>query len=196
MLAGKLGGSGLFDQRRLMAIGLVMLAGTLYAMSNWTPDVSAQSIIVTLVVQGFSMGLIFNPLSVMAFTTLPATLRGDGAALLSLFRNIGSAIGISVTSFSLTRLTQVSHADMAAVATPFNRLLHGHGPVAHMLDPSTGHGAQMLDALIGRQAQIIAYNDDFRMMTFVTLPTLLMLLLMRRPGTAARVPVESHAAVD
>jgi len=195
MIAGKLGGSRLFDQRRLMAVGLLLLAGTLYTMSNWTPDVSGRQMVVTLVVQGFSMGLIFNPLSVMAFTTLPANLRGDGAALLSLFRNIGSAIGISVTSFSLTRLTQVSHADMSTVATPFNRLLHGNGAVAHLLDPTTSHGAQMLDALIGRQAQIIAYNDDFRMMTFVTLPTLLMLLLMRRPARA-RAPVESHAAID
>ncbi len=197
MLAGKLGSSGLFDQRRLMAVGLVMLAGTLYTMSNWTPDVSGHQMVITLVTQGFSMGLIFNPLSVMAFTTLPANLRGDGAALLSLFRNIGSAIGISVTSFSLTRLTQVSHSDMAAVATPFNRLLHGDGAVARMLDPATSHGAQMLDALIGRQAQIIAYNDDFRMMTFVTLPTLLMLLLMRRPTRAVALsPAESHAAMD
>jgi DHA2 family multidrug resistance protein len=196
LIAGRLGG-GLFDQRRLMAIGLVLLAGTLYAMSGWTPDVAEGQMIVTLVVQGFSMGLVFNPLSVMAFTTLPANLRGDGAALLSLFRNIGSAIGISVTSFSLTRLTQVSHSDLAAVATPFNRLLHGGGAMQHFLDPLSSHGAQLLDQLIGRQALIIAYNDDFRMMTFVTLPTLLLLLLMRRPARArAPVSVETHAAVE
>jgi DHA2 family multidrug resistance protein len=196
LIAGKLGG-GVFDQRRLMAAGLILLAGTLYSMSAWTPDVSEARMITTLVVQGFSMGLIFNPLSVMAFTTLPANLRGDGAALLSLFRNIGSAIGISVTSFSLTRLAQVSHADLAAVATPFNRLLHDHGAMQHFLNPSSGHGAQLLDQLIGRQAQIIAYNDDFLMMTFVTLPTLLLLFLMRRPARAkVQAPMEAHAAVE
>jgi DHA2 family multidrug resistance protein len=196
LIAGKLGG-GVFDQRRLMAIGLALLAGTLYAMSGWTPDVAERQMIATLVLQGFSMGLIFNPLSVMAFTTLPANLRGDGAALLSLFRNIGSAIGISVTSFSLTRLAQVSHADLAAVATPFNRLLHDHGAVEHFLNPASSHGAQLLDQLIGREALIIAYNDDFRMMTFLTLPTLLLLLLMRRPARAKAVSsVEAHAAVE
>ncbi|MFI4983516.1 MAG: DHA2 family efflux MFS transporter permease subunit, partial [Nevskiales bacterium] len=143
MIAGRLGGR--FDQRRLMAIGLIMLAGSLYVMSGWTPDISASQLLTTLVLQGFGMGLIFNPLSVMAFTTLPAQLRGDGAALLSLFRNIGAAIGISVTSFSLTRNTQVSHADLAAVATPFNRVLQDHGAIQHFLDPATHRGVAMLE---------------------------------------------------
>jgi DHA2 family multidrug resistance protein len=193
MIAGRLGGR--FDQRRLMAIGLLMLAGSLYVMSGWTPDISESQLLTTLVMQGFGMGLIFNPLSVMAFTTLPAQLRGDGAALLSLFRNIGAAIGISVTSFSLTRNTQVSHADLAAVATPFNRVLQDHGAVQHFLDPATRHGVELLEQMIGRQASIIAYNDDYRMMTFVTLPTLLLLLLMRRPARVpARPPAELHAA--
>jgi hypothetical protein len=57
----------------------------------------------------------------------------------------------------------------------------------------------MLEQLIGRQALIIAYNDDYRMMTFVTLPSLLLILFMRRPrvaATAARAPAEVHAAMD
>jgi DHA2 family multidrug resistance protein len=194
MVAGRLGGR--VDQRKLMAVGLVLLCGSLYAMSSWTPDVSEKQMIMTIVVQGAGMGLIFNPLSVMAFTTLPAQFRGDGAALLSLFRNIGSAIGISVTSFSLANNAQVSHADMAAVATPFNRLLQGHGAVAQMLNPATAHGAMALSQLIDRQAQIIAYNDDYLMMTYVTLPALLLLLLMRRPAARSAAPMEAHAAMD
>jgi DHA2 family multidrug resistance protein len=192
IIAGRLG--GMFDQRRLMAFGLCLLAGSLYLMSEWTPDVSGTSLLLTIVMQGFGMGMVFNPLSVMAFTTLPAHFRGDGAALLSLFRNIGSAIGISVTSFSLTRNTQVSHSDLAQVATPFNRVFQDHGAVQHFLDPTTHHGLMMLDAMIGRQASIIAYNDDYRMMTFVTLPSLLLLLFMRRPARApVRQSTEVHA---
>jgi DHA2 family multidrug resistance protein len=195
MIAGRLGGR--FDQRRLMAVGLCLLAGSLYLMSGWTPDVSGSTLVLTIVMQGFGMGMVFNPLSVMAFTTLPAHFRGDGAALLSLFRNIGSAIGISVTSFSLTRNTQISHSDLSQVATPFNRVLQDHGAVQHFLDPTTHHGLLMLEQMITRQAQIIAYNDDYRMMTFVTLPSLLLLLFMRRPSRASvRAPAEVHAAMD
>ncbi len=194
MIAGRLGGR--FDQRKLMALGLLVLSWSLWSMSGWTPDVPERTLILTIIIQGFGMGMVFNPLSVMAFTTLAPQLRGDGAALLSLFRNIGSAIGVSVTSFSLARNTQVSHADLAALATPFNRALQGNGAVSHFLNPATVHGAEMFEAMIGRQAQIIAYNDDYLLMTCVTLPTLLLLLLMRKPRGAAAPPADAHAALD
>jgi len=180
ILAGKYGSR--VDQRLFMTTGVVVLATTLFAMSRWTPDISEHEMIVTLIFQGFGMGWIFNPLSVMAYTTLPAQYRADGAALLSLFRNIGAAIGISITSFSLTRNAQIVHGVLTEVATPFNRLLHGHGPVAKLLDPGTVHGAAALDQLMNREALIVAYSDDFLLMTWVTLPTLFMLAMMRRAG--------------
>ncbi len=194
MIAGRLGGR--VDQRKLMALGILVLTWSLWSMSGWTPDVPERQLIFTIVVQGFGMGMVFNPLSVLAFTTLSSQLRGDGAALLSLFRNIGSAIGVSVTSFSLARNTQISHADLAAVATPFNRALQGNGAVQHYLNPMTTHGAGMFEAMIDRQAQIIAYNDDYLMMTYVTLASILLLLLMRKPRGAAPAPADAHAALD
>ena len=120
----------------------------------------------------------------IAFATLAPNLRGDGTALLSLFRNIGAAIGVSVTSFSLAQLTQVSHAALAAPVTPFNHLLQG-GAAGHFLNPATAAGAGLLDATIHRQALIIAYNDDYRLMMVATLAPLLLLPLMRRGRRAA-----------
>ena len=43
------------------------------------------------------------------------------------------------------------------------------------------HGAAMLDQIVNQQAQITAYIDDYWMMIFTTLPSLLLLLLLRRP---------------
>jgi DHA2 family multidrug resistance protein len=98
----------------------------------------------------------------------------------SLARNIGSAIGISVTSFSLTRGIQMTHADIAAGITPFDRVLQGNDTVSHMLNPATRHGAMLLDQMVNHQAQIIAYNNDFRLMMLTVIPPLLLLLLMRK----------------
>ena len=67
----------------------------------------------------------FIPLQVVAFATLPAPLRTDGTALLSLFRNVGSAIGISITSAMLAHNTQVLHSEIGAFVTPFNRAAAG-----------------------------------------------------------------------
>ena len=178
MVAGRIGTR--IDQRMLVAVGLLLLSSTMYEMSLWTPDVPERQLMITILVQGFSMGLIFNPMQVLAFTTLDPRLRGSATSLLSLFRNLGAAIGVSVTSFTLFRNTQTSHADLAALATPFNRALQGGGAVAHYLSPLATHTASMLDSAINREAQIIAYSGDYRMMTFVALPPLLLLLLMRR----------------
>jgi DHA2 family multidrug resistance protein len=75
---------------------------------------------------------------------------------------------------------------MAAGITPFNRLLQNHDAVNQYLNPATTHGAGMLDAMITRQAQIIAFSNDYRMLTFVVIAPLLLLLFMRRPGAPPR----------
>ena len=177
------------DQRKIMAVGLLILGWALWVMSDWTPDVTEREMMLTLVLQGFSVGLVFNPMTVMAYTTLSPQLRGDGTSMQSLARNIGSAIGISVTSFSLTRSVQTTHADIAAGITPFDRVLQGNDAVSHALNPATQHGAALLDRMITHQAQIIAYSNDFRLMTLTVVPPLLLLLIMRRherqPAVAA-----------
>ncbi|MDA8050090.1 MAG: DHA2 family efflux MFS transporter permease subunit [Rhodospirillales bacterium] len=176
------------DQRKIMAAGLMLLGLMLHAISFWRPDVSERDMMLTLIGQGFSVGLIFNPLTVIAFVTLPARFRGDATALQALTRNTGQAIGISVTTFMLARREQISHADIAARITPFDRLLHGNGRLARLYDPGTPHGAALLNAAINRQAEIIAYNNVFHAMMFVVAPALVLLLLLRRPP--ARQPAE------
>ena len=167
------------DMRKVMAMGLSILGLSMYDMSHWTPDVSGTRISITMMIQGFSMGCIWNPVTVISFTTLPAHLRGDATAVQSLCRNIGAAIGISVTAFMLARNIQTSHAGLAADLTPFNRLLQWGG---HLIDPTTLKGAALLDQMVTRQALIIAYNNDFLMMSIVSIPALLMLILLRRKG--------------
>jgi len=172
--------ANVFDHRKLMAVGLLTLGFALNSMSYWTPDVSRGQMIATFVLQGFGIGFVFNPMTVMAFTTLPPALRGYATSLQSLCRNIGQAVGVSVTSLMLVRNTQISHAGIAAGITPFDRVLQAGDNASHMLDPASRHGAAVLDQMINHQAQIIAFNNDFRMMTFVVVPPLLLLLVMRR----------------
>jgi DHA2 family multidrug resistance protein len=150
-------------------------------MTGWTPDISAQELIFTIAVQGAGLGLVFTPLQVLAFATLAPGLRTEGAALFSLARNIGAAIGVSVTTSLLAHNTQALHEVIGASVNPFNRALQALGSANDWLDPTSRHGAAMLDRMVSQQAQIIAYVDDYVLMIFTTLPALLLLLLMRRP---------------
>ena len=104
---------------------------------------------------------------------------------LSLARNLGSAVGISVTTFTLSRSTQTTHADIAAGITPFRRTLPGSDIAMDILDPATRHGAAVLDQMVTYQARIIAYNNDFRLMALTVVPPLILLLFLRRRARAA-----------
>jgi len=194
IVAGRL--SSRIDPRKIIAVGILLLVWSIWQMTHWTPDVDQTRVALTIVAQGAGLGFIFIPLQVIAFATLAPQLRTDGASLFSLFRNIGAAIGVSVTSFMLAHNTQVLHEQIGSLVTPFNRALQHDPTVRHLLDPATKHGAALLDHTINQQAQIIAYMDDYKMMIFTTLPALLLLLLMRRPRRLAAAPAESHAALD
>ncbi len=192
LIAGKL--SSRFDPRKLMAFGLLLLVWSLYESTKWTPDIDRWPMIATLVVQGAALGFVFIPLNVVAFATLPPALRTEATALLALFRNVGSAIGISITFALLARNVQVVHSELGAYVNPFNRALQAGGAVTQILDPAQSRGAQVLDAIINNQAQIIAYIDDYKFMMLTTLPALLLLLIMRRPGAAPKAAA-GHAVV-
>src|SRR5205807_7683566 len=135
---------------------------------------------VTSVIQGFGLGFVFIPLQVIAFGTLPVELRTEGTALFSLMRNVGSAIGISITSFQLAQNTQIMHAELAQHVTPFNRMLQTGGAQLFW-NSATHRGLDALNAEITRQASIVAYANDFKLMLLISLPAALTLLFMRRP---------------
>ncbi|PPQ33677.1 DHA2 family efflux MFS transporter permease subunit [Rhodopila globiformis] len=194
LLGGRL--SNKMDPRILMAIGILALSWSMWEMTGWTPDVAQWEIITTIVIQGTGLGFIFLPLQVVAFATLAPQYRTDGASLFSLFRNIGAAIGVSATSAMLSHNTQVLHEQIGAYVTPFNRALQDGGAVQHAWNPAHTHGAAVLDAMVNQQAQIIAYIDDYWMMIFTTLPSLLLLVLMRRPRLSSAPAEAAHAAMD
>jgi MFS transporter, DHA2 family, multidrug resistance protein len=164
--------------RSLMLAGVIILADSMLRMAYWTPDVSMSSIVITSLVQGFGFGLMFTPLSIIAFATLPIEFRVDGTAFFSLVRNVGSAIGISVTSVLLTQNTQIVHSQIADSVTPFNRMLQTDA--AYLLwNVTTPTGLAALNAEVTRQASIIAYSNDFKFLFFLTLPTAILVLFMR-----------------
>ena len=134
MTGGRL--SSKIDPRKLMAGGILMLAWSMWEMTAWTPDVSQWTIVMTIMVQGAGLGFVFLPLQVLAFATLPPQYRTDGASLFSLFRNIGAAIGVSVTSAMLAHNTQVLHESIGASVTPFNRALAGRRDGEPALEPA------------------------------------------------------------
>ena len=173
------------DPRYIMLAGFALMGLSMEQMTGWTPDIGVRSLAITTLIQGVGMGFVFTPLQVVAFATLPVELRTNGTALFSLVRNVGSSIGISVTSFLLAQNTQIVHATLAAHVTPFNRMLQSAG--AYLLwNSATQAGLTALNAEITRQASVIAYIDDFKLMLVTCLVAAPLVLLIRRPLRSAR----------
>jgi DHA2 family multidrug resistance protein len=184
---------GKVDTRLLLGLGFLVSAWAMYDMAGWTPDVSQGRIMLTGFVQGGGLGLLFVPLTTVTFATLPATYRGDGTGLYNLSRNIGSSVGISLVSYLLTRNVQVNHAEIATYVTPFNRLFEMPA-IKHAWDPTTLAGRAALDEVITRQAMIIAYIDDFKLLMILCLAALPFLALLRTEDRQA-APADDHAMV-
>ena len=183
---------GRVDTRALLGLGLGLTAWSFYVMTGWTPDVSRTAIIGVGVVQGVGLGFLFVPLSTVTLATLPAEQRTEGAGLYNLSRNIGSAVGIAVVDSLLTRNTQINHAEIAAHITSVNRALEDP-MVARSWNPLTASGRAALDAVVTRQAQIIAYLDDYKLLMLATLAVIPLLLVFRKP---ARVAVDHSMVVE
>jgi DHA2 family multidrug resistance protein len=183
---------GKVNTRVLVAIGFLATAYALYQMTSWTADVAESSVIVAGFIQGVSIGFVFVPLSAVTFATLPSELRTQATGVYSLVRNLGSAIGISVTGALLQSNIQINHALIADLVTPFNRAL-SDTTVLRFWNPEHLRGAAMLNAEVTRQASTIAYIDDFKLMLVLALCSLPLVLLIR--PERARAIGNDHEAV-
>ena len=186
----------LTQARNLVGTGLLLTAFTLWEMTGFTEDTTSNMIVFYGVIQGAGLGLVFVPLSSISFRTLPGHLRTSGSAMLTLVRNIGSSIGISMVIAALTSKTALMHARLTEAVTPFNGALYMPDVVSTM-NPNTDVGRAMLDALVTKQAAIIAYQNDFKLLMFMTLATLPLLLVLGvggppKPATAAKEEDEVH----
>ncbi len=172
------------DVRYLIAAGLVLTALSLWEMTGFSPEMGAGPVVRTGVTQGLGLGLIFVPLSTLAFATLKAEYRTEATSLFSLIRNLGSSIGVSVMSTMLAQNTQINHAELAARISSYNPTF---GAYLQDLPFSLGkltptEVLAYLNQVITGQAQMIAYLDDFKTMALITLACFPMLLLLSKSG--------------
>ncbi|HEX4117823.1 MAG TPA: DHA2 family efflux MFS transporter permease subunit [Rhizomicrobium sp.] len=172
------------DPRVIMTAGAALLLWSLWAMTDWTPDVSEGTVSTVTFIQGVGMGLVFVPMNLVAFATLTPQMRTDGAGLTNLMRNIGSAIGVSLTTTILANSVQTIHAQLSGRASMFNRALGVNGASMYM-NPQIPFGLANLNSLIEYRSQVQAYANDFLFMFLISLPVFVIIWLMKRPSFAA-----------
>ena len=194
MLVGRL--MRYIEARTLIISGLALTAASLFQMTGWTDMTQATEIIVVSVIQGFGFGLVFVPLSTVAFLTLPGHLRTDGTSMLTLLRNVASSVGISIVIAQLTEDSRRIYAKLSEQINPFNHALQ-MPDVSGMINLNTDAGRAMADRMVAAQSQIIAFSHDYQLVMIFILVSIPLAIMIGSTKAALRKQTapSDHAAV-
>jgi MFS transporter, DHA2 family, multidrug resistance protein len=172
--------TSVIDTRLVIMAGFVIFGISLREMAGFSLEMDFWPVITWGFVQGLGMGLVFMPLNALAFATLDNHYRTDGSSLLNLMRSIGQSAGISMVTVLLARNIQTSHADLAQHVTQGALPGIDIGGLERL-----GAGADVLlataDAMINRQAAMIAYIDDFYAMSWIAFAVIPLVMILKRP---------------
>lgn len=191
VVAGQLVGK--VDSRLLMSVGLGGMIAGFYILSGVGLDTSSSTIALVSFMQGLGSGLIFLPLMMMVFTTLPDKFKNEGATLTALMRNLGGAVGISLIQTLTLRDLEASKSRLAEKVTPDNPLVgwrYGDIDFTAPLDVAARSGE------VARQGLILAYHHTFQMMFVLSLAMVAICLLMKPNKETGAGPRPTPVFVD
>jgi DHA2 family multidrug resistance protein len=178
------------DPRLMIFIGMCLSAVSMKMMSGFSLDMGSNLVLISGFIQGLGTGLIFVPLTTLAFATLSPAFRNEGSAMYTLIRNLGSSIGISVLSAMNIRNAAIVHARLAANFAPSDPLIRNQ--LAGLpVNPDLQLWEQLQNSAVTRQATMTAYIDGFWFLFIITLCAMPLILLMR-PRRHSAEPVAVH----
>lgn len=164
--------------------GIVVLS--MWQMTTWALEMGRMPMIVSGLVQGIGLGLTFMPMNLMAFSTIARQYRTDGSSLLYLMRNVGGSIGISISTTMLARNIQTSHEDLSGHVTAYT-FSSVDPSIADRYGQLGGTALSVIDMEINRQAAMISYLSDFKLMMIAVL-CFMPLIFFMKPGKATAEP--------
>ena len=176
--------------RSLLALGLAVSAYAIWQMSHFNLQADVYSIIWPRVVMGFGMGLFFVPLSASAFATIPNEETGNASGIFNLLRNLGGSFGVAIGTTVLARRAQVHQNFLVESLTPYSSAFQNYQEaIRHFLENRFSWATQdsvfaLIYGEVVRQASMLAFNDAFRALAWVTafLVPLTFLLKVPRKG--------------
>jgi DHA2 family multidrug resistance protein len=170
----------LVDIRYLLMTGYFISSAALLMTVGWSVNMDSWDIVFPGFIQGLGMGLIFTPINVAAFSTVPIAYRQDASSLLNLTRNLGSSFGISLSFTLLSRNAQINHSDLAGYVTQYSLPTVDPTALVDRFGDLSGGVMTMLNAEVSRQSLMIAYLNNFYLIS-ILLFVIGLLPLMLKP---------------
>src|SRR5580692_914842 len=181
-----------YTPRWLLLFGLIVLSTSLFNMSRFYLQIDFRTVVMARVFQAVGMAFLFVPINTAAYAFLPREKNNAASGLMNLARNMGGSVGISLVTTMLDRRTQVHlnylSRNLSASNPAFQSMLQGatqamraHGASAAF---ATRQAYALIEGTAQRQATMLAYIDDFRLLAIAILLMVPLVFLMKkgRPG--------------
>ncbi|CDO36672.1 MDR family MFS transporter [Novosphingobium sp. KN65.2] len=166
----------LIEARFLLLTGMIIMSIGMLMYSNLDLFVDERTLVVTGFVLGLGSGLLFVPLSVVAFSTLQPRLRNEGTAMYALTRNIGNAAGISLLQFQYSHFAAQSQNSLVQGVRPDNPIMQYMRPD---FDFNSVEALAGMKAQIMRQAAMVGDISVYHLIFLATVVTMPLVLLLR-----------------
>ena len=174
------------DSRKLIVAGMLMSILGLWISTHYSLDVNTGWLIWPMFIQGFGLGLVFVPLSTIAYATLPQHLRTEAAGLYSLIRTIGGSIGISVTITLFSRRGQLFWNELGGSINQYNPALSQYlNPLN--LYPNQTMSAALVSNELHRQASMISFVNVFAFIMWCFILMIPFVFLLKRNKAAGPI---------
>ncbi|WP_119420636.1 DHA2 family efflux MFS transporter permease subunit [Desertibaculum subflavum] len=175
---------GRFDPRFGLIVGFAIQTYAGYLLTVVDLNMTMGELALSNALQGLATGLIWVPLTILAFSTLDPRHLAETSAVFHLLRNLGSSVFISICVAEIVRATGANYARLIELINPYNPALSLPWVVGAW-DVETTTGLAKLSKEINRQAAMIGYLNAFGMITAASALAIPLILLAR---TKRRMP--------
>ena len=189
-----------FDARILIVGGMFVYMAAMWMLGHLTTQSGQSDTQIGLMVRGFGLGLVFIPISTVAFAGLQGAEIAQGSALYNLMRQLGGSFGIAVLNTYIVKMTAFHRAELVGNLHPgdsiFQARLNGAASAlragGYDLVSAQAAALHLLDHAVEAQAVTMAYNNAFILLGLTFLLALPAVLLLRKPKRGAAPAAEAH----
>ena len=191
LVSGTLLGKGV-DARKLILVGLTLMAGSLYWMAQMNLEIAPSQVIWPRFVTFMGISLLFAPLNLSALSNIPKEMRGGAVGLYALLRNEGGSMGTSLSKIFEERREQFHLSRTGEFLDPLNpavRSFANQGRAFFLRQTGDPPGSvqrtwQLLADARQHQAASLAFFDVFLLYAAISLALIPLVILMRRSVAA------------
>lgn len=177
------------DNRILIALGLLINGVAVYMMSVFNLQIDFWHAMLPRFIQGVGLGMTFVSLTTLTMSRISQERMGNATGIFNLLRNLGGSFGIATVVTLLSRRAQFHQSRLVEHINPTSLNFQQWLAQVQELLASTGlAGTDSLDRLslaglyreVLRQAQMLAFCDDYWLLT-ILFALLIPLVLIMRP---------------